>query len=57
MAIRVAGHFDFKPVEVEIGKHAIMGTACIIEGKLAAISKGSQLMPWRHEKVVLALVP
>jgi hypothetical protein len=38
MAVGVAGHFDFVPGEVEIGEHAIVGVAGIIERELVDVS-------------------
>lgn len=35
MAICVTGHFDSQSSEVEIGEHAVVGAACVVEGELA----------------------
>lgn len=34
MAICIAGHFDLEAGKVEVGEHAVVGTACIVEGEL-----------------------
>jgi len=34
MTIGVTGHFDLESVEIEVGEHAVVGTACIVEWEL-----------------------
>lgn len=34
MTIGVTGHFHLESVEIEVGEHAVVGTACIVEWEL-----------------------
>lgn len=34
MAIGITGHFDLESVEIEVGEHAVVGTARIVEWEL-----------------------
>lgn len=54
MTVGIAGHFDFEPVEVEIGEHTIVGTASIVERELrgCCISMG-QLSIYHPEFILL----